>query len=657
METIYLNRMLITGPVNTNTPLIAIKEILDAHSIGDYDEDRFDDLYYLTRIIDIINTKQTKKVLKPYAKEDLRLIARFINKDAKWKVDELTKAFNFLISFFETKKLQENIKNVMNIETGLQTPGNPYRYNACLLYAICKSNNIRTSSNSTMREMVDNIKLLFLLKNPHIHHQVRNQIYQSVMYGTIDGHQLINMLTSIDSKTVTQLLDNHNNNNDIDLCNYSEDDINSPYVNPLFEWVDREVESVVNYDNLIETSNRIHNQDIHILPRNNLEAIAMAAIYYKMDIRDVAAPLSEYMELLRTPYFPIDRCLANRLRESSIHPGSLLNPRLDIVFNPNLPLELYDMEDLKRMVVEEGYKVGNILIGDNPYTILQMAYLLPTFLHGKQGNIINDVNTLYDDIDELDYNDVVIYGLRDNDFKAYTYEELYESFHIFKRFQDPQSNREMFLEESVNKLYIMCQLDQRVGESRTTFNNRIALSREIETVKLYLETNQELVKEFVDRYDVLELDDKIRLENILVLLLESAMYMRSWDGEGDYPLRSSDTLVQYDQQGLIDIRVTESIRKLEQEIEQLNDLNELGNLFKELPLMFYNNSGNFIPSTSEDEGYSIYDRIFIVKGGEDGTIQSCMRLSSNRFCATAYYYMRLIGMDLPFNIDEVSYIS
>ena len=166
------------------------------------------------------------------------------------------------------------------------------------------------------------------------------------------------------------------------------------------------------------------------------------------------------------------------------------------------------------------------------------------------------------------------------------------------------------------------------------------------------------MSEFIRRYDTFDSDDKKRVDRFLIRLLESGMYMRGWTGEGPYPLTSEETLTGREDQPGIDLRVTQSIQDLENIISDLNNLDGLGDLIKELPLIFYNGiSGELLPSTEEREGLTIYERINIVKGGEDGSIHSCIRMSSNRFCASAYYYLTLVGFPPPFNIDGLSHIQ
>ena len=75
-----------------------------------------------------------------------------------------------------------------------------------------------------------------------------------------------------------------------------------------------------------------------------------------------------------------------------------------------------------------------------------------------------------------------------------------------------------------------------------------------------------------------------------------------------------------------------------------------------LPLMEYNRYSNSFNCTNLiEEGLTIKERLRIVRGGEDyKDMSSCIRLSSNIFCATSYFYMVLIGFHLPFSIKEVS---
>ena len=70
-------------------------------------------------------------------------------------------------------------------------------------------------------------------------------------------------------------------------------------------------------------------------------------------------------------------------------------------------------------------------------------------------------------------------------------------------------------------------------------------------------------------------------------------------------------------------------------------------------MKYHKESNMFVTSNDPGEGLTIGDRIKIVRGGENETMSSCIRMSSNKICASSYYYMVLIGFRLPFNISEI----
>jgi hypothetical protein len=294
---------------------------------------------------------------------------------------------------------------------------------------------------------------------------------------------------------------------------------------------------------------------------------------------------------------------------------------------------------------------------EGAYTLLQTSYFMPTFLHGRQGNISNTENTFLDDIDTLEYDNIIVYGIRGYNMIAYTYGELADTFSQYKRFQRPDGDGEIYSDISISKLYLLCHKNQRPDESNENFRERLSLGEEIDRVKLYQDTNQEQVKEFVDRYEKYSQTDKDKVNEFLNQLLTCGMYMRGWNGEGEYPLTGEDAMFGPEELPEIEVRVTNGIIKLEETVSALSSLDNMDTLVKELPLIFYHHrSDELLPSTNREEGLTIYDRINIVKGGEDGSIQSCIRMSSNRFCASAYYYMNLLGLPIPFNIQDMVHI-
>lgn len=147
---ISLSRLAITGTVSSSTPLIVLIEIADAHSIN-YDNDKLNDSKYLANLLNTINITNVNTVREPYDMRDYKLIARFVNKNFQWKKRSLIEAFDLLLDY-------TNINNLSAVHTnfdfGPQTPDNPKKLNACVLYGICKANRIDTRPDSTRKSVV-----------------------------------------------------------------------------------------------------------------------------------------------------------------------------------------------------------------------------------------------------------------------------------------------------------------------------------------------------------------------------------------------------------------------------------------------------------------------------------------------------------------------
>jgi len=622
---ICLSRLAITGSVTLSTPLVVLKEIADSHSIK-YNEKEFNNQRYLVKFLNGINITPVKLVKTPYERKDYVLIAGYINRKIKWPLKPLKQAFNFLLTYTNIEKLTEL---PIDFIYGPQTPDNPHSLNACVLYGICKANKIDTRSNTTIEDMVHNIKLLSSLRDPEIHTSIQTIITDSIANGTCDGYQLINILTQINQR--------------VDLENIKIKKI------------------VITYEDMRTAGEDIlHRRGIRSLPITHTEAVVMAALYYKMDITNVINPLAEYQELSRPDFDPIDKDLSRRLLLSFDHPGSLDNPRLDKVFNPNIPSNIYNENDLTTLCIEEGYQSDDIE-EEGPYTLLQTSCFLSTFFHGKQGNITNTETTMLEEISEMEYDNIVIYGIRDSDVVGYTYGELLDTFKNTKLFQNPSGNNELFEDITINKLKLLCDRHRYINESHDSYLERAELSQEIEKVKMYQQNNDKTITNFIQMYLSYDSNYKNLIDEFLTLLLHSAMYMRGWSGKGPYPLKTSDCAVSNKDSPIIRLRVTQSIQRLDASILFLNNNllsdEKIGDMVKDLPLFLYNNTSKELnKSTRIEEGLTIYERINIVKGGESGSIHACIRMSSNRFAASAYFYMGIIGMDLPFDITQLSHI-
>ena len=597
--------------IDYNTPIVVLRETCESLGI----------LFNENWSIQYLSKKIKKKEI-PIPISDLRIIARYINPHCKtWKKESLMKAFQFF-NTFEVKNLKDNFT------VGLQTPENIYSLNASLLYKVCKEYNIQTNRNSSIEWMENSIRMYQKMNNPYYLNEVKMKIHDEIKFYTSHS-ELVNILNVI-NKPVPQ----------ISLAHSHSANFIKKYVPPL--------RIKYTFEKYSKCADKISEERV---PINNLEAIVMAALYKKNDISECEDPITEYSLMQKSPYFPNDKKLIERMREASIHPDTLLNPYLNQHFNPNLPENMYDRRDLIRLSSEEGFT--NPDNDDSFYSFLQLSHLTATFIHGKQ-NFLDRETTFLEKISDLEYDQVVVFGVRvcDKKFKAYTYGELMDTFSSYKRFSDPIT-QEIFSDEAIEKLYLLTQKERRETESEEVYKERVELGEEIERVKIYIANKNEYVEEFLVKYENLDDKGKKLVETCLHGLLDCAMYMRNWDGVSDYPLTSSATNFENEKQIVVDDRVTQSLIHF----EKCCKVSMLGNFILDLPLMQYHSESNtFVTCNDESEGLTIKERIRIVRDGENESMNSCIRLTSNRFLASSYFYMILLGFRIPFFISEVSEI-
>ena len=128
--------------------------------------------------------------------------------------------------------------------------------------------------------------------------------------------------------------------------------------------------------------------------------------------------------------------------------------------------------------------------------------------------------------------------------------------------------------------------------------------------------------------------------------------MRGWLGEGPYPVESAPV----DNQAEVDVYVSNQIYIFEDRCQKLGTI---GDHILKLPLLRYRRGhGQYVRATSFYDGFTIQDRINIVKHGDIlDNPASCIRLSSNWLLSSAYRYLYVLGHRLDFSMDRAADIS
>jgi len=609
-EEIVLSRLNIVGKVDMDTPLCVLEEILDAHRVG-YQKGVIREKYRV-EIVNYIDKLQPITIKPPLRLQQLRILTSYINNDRKllWTKNKLFDSLRFLQKF--DKSFSVDLDEIdPDFECGAQTPDNPAKLNTCVLFKICQENGFQTKVHTTMEEMAQCVRLL--KSGPDKIYQLLNNFTQNSTIHNIVNSLILGNPVTIDEVSPEEPLNYTSLNQYIDIS----------YINGL---------SIP-----IELVKRIH-------PRSSIEAVALAALVFKKDISLSSYPICEYRRLQSTNYgyVPYD----DNLRKIHILNPSLLD--LTKTFNPLFPEQYYKSEDLLQMAMQEGYTLEE-LHGVNIYEILQISQLLDNFYPGLYPEIINEETPVtLDEVSALDPGMIVCYGVRREQLKAFNIEGLISHFRIVKTFAHPTDVGVTFSPQIIKKLKSIAS--DTISGTETSQHLKRELLEVIEEVEFLSDETLSKAKRFYQSFQSASNEIKEEIHQTIRELLHLSMYMRGWKGEGHpFPIREAPV----DDQLSVDLKVTESIQRFE---NLCSNLEEIGNLIMDLPLLRY--QGEFNPSYSERDGYTVSDRIRIVKrGDETGNIASCIRLTSNWLAATAYRYLTLIGESPPFPVDELRYIS
>ena len=615
-----LSRLLITGKIDISTPLCIVSEIADAHGIN-YNEDEFKNEQYIQELIEAINCNETILIEFPINNIDhWGHLARFINKSVLWPQNLLVDAYNFLIKFRLSDKLNLLEKIPKNFIVGIQTLENIYSINPCILYKICKDFNISMSSKTTINELTQSVNYIKCDKSFLINKCI------SLMH-KFDKSSLINLLMNTDYNH------DHNINHDHDL-HYLPNQLTT-------------------YEELTKLENKISNIDelrLLINPKSNEGAIMLAAVNYYLDISKSRSPIDEYLELYNNKlnYEPIDYWFKYWFKKNK----DIFD--LKKTFNPLFPRKIYNQNILLNLANNYGYNVKDRSYA-NVYEFLQIAYTSETFYQGilpltKKGKTVIDL----DDVSEVPYGQLLSYGQIDILLQPITISELIDLFSANQNFTSPFGAEKVFTTTSIKKLknILLCPHETNDNDVKIDINTLLIRKKLLDLIMEIELTNDDLSKKLALTYKNGNHSTKQYIENLLNILLVLGMHMRGWLGKGNYPVQEAP--VPYNKEGEVALNVTQSIAKYKNERNKNNNVWEI---IDNLPLVKYKDE-EYLVSKDKYNGFTIGERIEIVmKGRDNPTIYSCIRMSSNYICSSVHKYSLILGLPAPFDIFKLRHIA
>lgn len=614
----HLSRLdLIKSEINETTPNLVIYEIATSHGlVTDLSQCNFSNKI----LLNYIQETPIKIVKEPITREGWRYIARYVNPHVNsWKEgNKLKEAFQFL----QQHRHLDISKISPDFIAGQQTPEQLYSFNACLLYGICVKYGVITWSTMGYEELAFAVRSLLTPNFLINHFSQQLQRYQ----GDNPPSQLINLCLNF---------------------------YKTNYLQPIFPSFD-----CLAYEELEKKLEEL--TDVNYLqdrwyPQQTNEVVALVAAKYQLDISTSRYPFEE-LALLRQhgirDYQPFDPEMVKYYR---------VNPRLyslDYHFNPLFSERYYSGTCLETLQQRSGYQRDNRIPA---YAQLQEAYLCNSFHHGLRPRIKNS-QSLYDlaDLSETPSNQIITYGNPDEGYIFFTYSELADFFRINRAFLHPLEKRRQLSHVEISQLRFLSCDDTYPLDDEISSENRKKLYQAISYVDAFNLEIEEDLKIFLEAYEVAEEEVKSQVKESFMKLFYAAMYMRGWLGmvedagmstEDPYPIE----VAPYRPQGDVFIRVCQSLKEWHDYLGVMGDA--WTKRIHNLPLVRYEDG--FVVSNDPQIGQTIGEKITIVEKGEDhnNTMGSCIRVSSGWLAASCHRYLTILGMEPPFNITKLAYVT
>jgi len=429
-----------------------------------------------------------------------------------------------------------------------------------------------------------------------------------------------------------------------------------------------EKHDVVTKSAMIEGYQSFHNLSflkLKINPMTNIEAIIMAAAYYKIDITLSSQPIDDYFALRDSQGKQIITASLNYFwqRNQTIFD-------LNSTFNPFFPHHYYDIPSLKSMLLfsthnPNGKDFPSIQNKEEVYEKLYLLYLLDNFHYGdhpmikKRETYVNQTS-----LDEVDKHEIITYGTFQGNLIAVTIDELIAAFHSHQNLTNIFDVNALYSPDNIIKLKNILTL---INTTKTR------------DFILYLDTllynnNDNDINILKNLYRKNPHNLKICLEQLFILML----YLRGWNGLDSYEhtikVATSDEKF-FD---TISLNVTRAIKDFYDAVINLGF--DEGATFLALPILIDKKQGqtlegprlvdlldrNIAMEKSKVEGAfvksknkTIGDKIKDIKDGysDKEDISSCIRTTSNYLGSTYYHYMIILGLSPKFDIAYLRKIA
>lgn len=665
-EPIVFSKIFITGPLTPMMPYIVLSELAFENRFL-VDLDRMSDPKYYIKVFKKISKIDPSYIGALNEKENFINVVHIVNpymKD-KWDIHTLQNAFGFLNYFKYVYREEKEYPFFSFTPVGLQTPKNQFNINACVYYGIARQKKLNMPLDITYEELKNKV-ILSLLPIPdsplHPFLDSSDDDKDELPLSKRITHVELLKSSSRESPTATRatpidiclrLKSSSGSDDEHEMVSKESTNAHRAIGEDAILTIDFSKDNFNFFDNfstiesigeLFEDISYVRNQ-FH--PINDEQAIVASALVLYRDLSKMSKPLEEfkyYKEYLKTK--------DSYIKEIEIHNPYFID--LHMYFNPYLPKTLYHKRCLDHHVQLFSYS-SYLFIGMQPYEILQELYLEENFYLGWHPNIINTETPIeLDSISDLQNQQIICYGVRDEMVHATTWKELYSLFQNMNLFINPFEKNKVFHVDRIERLnklgrwILSPSMEHRylfLDYGKETLDHIREFVELLDTMLLFQKSEFEMFKEYSIQYQSMSKDQRENIKMTLDKLFDLIMYMRGWKQGEPYPI----DIVPPSNNEITEKNTLEALMVL----DEWN--NKSNNLIYSFPLIIWKNE--FVKSQMEEQGLTIGERIAIVKNGESDNVNSCIRMTSNILGASYCFYCKLFKILERFDIKDLTYIQ
>lgn len=365
-------------------------------------------------------------------------------------------------------------------------------------------------------------------------------------------------------------------------------------------------------------------------PRTDTQAVALGAKFYRLDLSRCKKPLLEFYR--RRQGLPFAEAYCRQVQQ--LNPGAY---DLGCSWHPELPESSYSPH-LSSVLQHYGVRDQEQLLD---------LHLLSNFHRGAVHGLRNFLTiTNREDLSELPPEAprpaLVSFGSHGAGFQLHLASELSWGFEATMEFVNPQGG--FFEAAQIERLKMLAHTGSRRHRHQSAdWQGLLAAIRKVE---LHHSSQDRYQRELKRAWSEMEAGQKEILIEVLELLLETAFKMRGWKAGQPLPLEivpASDPVE-------VSLEVSQCLTRLEA-LEKAHPA--MVDKVYRLPLVEYK-SGKYCPARSEREGFTLGDRLAIVRQGENTrNINSCIRVTSNWLLASCHRYLTALQRAPNFEVAKI----